>query len=261
MEFDFNMLEGENAIPTEYRPLITQHPTLSFRGTERDAPKLKAFMTDMMYHMGTFPWPNDTCRLVYFKRHLAGPAANWATDYMHSNPWENVVFTDFLNKFWSHFYTTPDYHKTMNALAQLSEAKLGIEKLNQEFSKLRRTLPANFWSEEASIAAYEGRLTKSTRNGMRAMRPKNLKEAMEEAYQCLAPTERALPGYELDHEGDTIIAPVYSSKPAKQTQNRSNRGKKPSREDCIRKQLCFYCKKEGHRLNECRARQASSNRH
>ncbi|EJT43768.1 hypothetical protein SKUD_205003 [Saccharomyces kudriavzevii IFO 1802] len=275
-------------LPVECLPNFPIQPALLFRG-KNDSHKLKNFISEIMLNMSMIPWPNEASRIVYCRRHLLNPAAQWANDFVQEQGILEITFDTFIQGLYQHFYKPPDINKIFKTINQLSEAKLGIERLNKKFKMIWDRMPPDFMTEKAAIMTYTRLLTKETYNIVIMHKPKTLRGAMEEAYQTTALTERFFPEFELDADGDTIIAATTRlqeeddndsdpednsltqkrhvhavrtrrsyNKPTATYHNR--RSNNPSREECVKNRLCFYCKKEGHRLNECRARNASSSR-
>lgn len=247
------------------------NPYLVFRG-KKDQHKLEGFMADMLLLIDMRDWPNDASKIVYFRQHLLSPAAQWAANYVKDAGGQNMVFDSFLKAFYDHFYHEPDVHKIFNAISQLSEEKLGIQSLNEKFRKYWSRLPADFMTEKAGIAMYLRLLKPQTCFSVQTVEIKTLKDAMNTAYKTTAISDRMFPEFQLDHDGDTIIAAAskisagrnssesYSRPSRGRNQKEMRKGTTQSKEDCVRLQLCFYCKKPGHRLSDCRARKASSNR-
>ncbi|EGA84267.1 YIL082W-A-like protein, partial [Saccharomyces cerevisiae VL3] len=191
-------------LPVECLPNFPIQPSLTFRG-RNDSHKLKNFISEIMLNMSMISWPNDASRIVYCRRHLLNPAAQWANDFVQEQGILEITFDTFIQGLYQHFYKPPDINKIFNAITQLSEAKLGIERLNQRFRKIWDRMPPDFMTEKAAIMTYTRLLTKETYNIVRMHKPETLKDAMEEAYQTTALTERFFPGFELDADGDTII--------------------------------------------------------
>ncbi|CCE61500.1 hypothetical protein TPHA_0A04250 [Tetrapisispora phaffii CBS 4417] len=166
------------------------------------------------------------------------------------------MLSDFEKRFRK--YTDPN--KVLNSINQLSEARLGIEKLNSEFRRLWKMMPPDHWTEKGAMAIYMRLFNQNTYHLVLIHSPQSLTKMMDAAYETIAITGRfaepsRLDAPRYDNDGDYLMAAIQS-----RTKNPSARTiRNATREDCRRLNLCFYCKKPGHRLSECKKRLARNN--
>ena len=92
-------------LPVECLPNFPIQPSLTFRG-RNDSHKLKNFISEIMLNMSMISWPNDASRIVYCRRHLLTPAAQWANDFVQEQGILEITFThsykDYINISISH---------------------------------------------------------------------------------------------------------------------------------------------------------------
>lgn len=101
-----------------------------------------------------------------------------ANEFLQEKDVVVLSFDEFVQGLFGHFYKPPDANKIFNTIAQLSDAKLGIERLNRQFKRYWDRMPY-YVSEKAAITTYTRLLTKETYNIVRMHKPNTLRGAME----------------------------------------------------------------------------------
>lgn len=265
--------EEDSTVSSEYLSTAAQHPKLSFDGTEKDNDKLDGFIRSMKSHTHFMVWKNEPARVIYIMRHLTGPAADWANQYIDEVGCEDLTYGEFVKKLRKRFYKKPDVHGIWNAISRMSEAKLGIRRLNEQFEECWRQFPKDYTLEQIKMDIYYRMLTPRTQSAVHLRQATTLEESMDAAFNMGLPALERQPWRTGTKQGDSKGSEDTSrgenggSQNRKSKRNRSQdnhhstkRAKTPSKEDCVKQNLCFYCKKAGHRLSECKLREARPNR-
>ena len=279
-----NPVDTSTVTPSTTPSELKYYSTASVRFSGRnDLFRLPDFLVTVEAQIYARNLQSDVDRISFFGRSLTGPAAQWFVNWIRTH--DQHQFDQFLIDFKNKFIGMIDPHAIFNAFQQLKEANVGIDLYNQKFSQLLALMPANIWTTKGELLFYYRGLTPDTARMVALARPTTIEAAMEAASETVSITNRAFPSFtNYDMDGDIRMAaaldPVYlddssrsnshvaAIQPSRGRRRRYNNPrpsykkhpqmKRPSRQECMDKGLCFRCFKASHRYSECPDRKASN---